>query len=118
MALEPKVLPAKGDVELEFKIVLPAGLKIDVSSPISYLIEGFDDQKKPVHESFGELFGGKKLKVPVQKLTNAKKLKVSIEYYPCTEGQGICQVKSQSWEIPVTFTAQGTPTLKLETRGQ
>ena len=118
VALEPKVLLATGDVELEFKIVLPAGLKIDASSPISYLVEGFDEQKKPVHESFGELFGSKKLKVPVQKLTNAKKLKVSIEYYPCTEGQGLCQVKSQSWEIPVTFTAQGTPTLKLETRGQ
>jgi len=118
VALDPKVLPTTGDVELEFKIVLPAGLKIDASSPISYLVEGLDDQKKAVHETFGELFGSKKLKVPVQKLASAKKLKVSIEYYPCTEGQGLCQVKSQSWEIPVTFTAQGTPTLKLETRGQ
>ncbi|HQR05970.1 MAG TPA: thioredoxin-like domain-containing protein [Gemmatales bacterium] len=118
VALEPKVLPVTGDVELEFKIVLPAGLKIDASSPISYLVEGLDDQKKAVHETFGELFGSKKLKVPVQKLTNARKLKVSIEYYPCTEGQGLCQVKSQSWEIPVTFTAQGSSNLKLETRGQ
>lgn len=118
VALAPTVLPATGDLELEFKIVLPAGLKIDASSPITYLVEGFDDQKQPVHETFGELFGSKKLKVPVQKLTSAKKLKVSIEYYPCTEGQGLCQVKSQSWEIPVTYSAQGTSTLKLETRGQ
>lgn len=118
VALEAMVLPTSGEVELDFKLNLPSGMKIDPSSPISYLVEGLNESKQRVHESFGELFGKTKLKVPIQQLAGTKKLKVSIEYYPCNEGQGVCQVKSQSWEIPVTFAAKGANTLKLETRGQ
>lgn len=118
VALEPKTLPASGEVEIEFKLALAAGLKIDPSSPISYLIEGFDEKKQSVYESFGELFGSTKLKIPTQKLTGTKKLKVSIEYYPCTEGQGMCQVKSQSWEMNVAQDSKGTAKLVLETRSQ
>lgn len=118
VALEPVTLASTGTVTLDFKLKLPVGAKLDPSSPITYLVEGVDEQKKSVFETFGELAGKTKLQLPAGKLSTAKKLKVSIEYYPCTEGEGICQVKSQSWEVPVTWTAQGQGLLKLETRGQ
>lgn len=118
VAVEPKSLPTTGDVEIEFKLNLAAGTKVDASSPIGYLVEGFDDKKQNVHESFGELFGTNKLKIPAQKFANVRKLKVTIEYYPCTEGQGMCQVKSQSWEMNVSIDSKAVSKLLLETRSQ
>lgn len=118
VALESTPLAASGNLSLEFKLSLPAGTKVDLTSPVVYLVEGYDGNRAMCFETFGELYGGKKLQLTGEKLRAAKKLKVLIEYYPCTEGAGICQVKSQSWEIPVTFTAQGKNELKLETRSQ
>jgi hypothetical protein len=118
VALDQLVLPSTGKVEFEFKLHLATGMKVEPSSPIAYLVEGLDENKTSVFETFGDLFGTRRLEVPVEKLKKAKKLKVSIEYYPCTEGQGICQVKSQSWEIPVTFKDKAPSNIRLETRTQ
>lgn len=118
VALEPTTLTVSGTLTLDFKLKLSPGTKLDPSSPITYLVEGFDDKKQLAFETFGELTGKTKLSLTADKFTSTKKLKVTIEYYPCTEGQGICQVKSQSWEVPVTWSAQGQTVLKLETRGQ
>ncbi len=118
VALESTPLAASGNLSLEFKLSLPAGTKVDPTSPIVYLVEGYDGNRAMCFETYGELYGSRKLQLTGEKLRAAKKLKVMIEYYPCTEGAGICQVKSQSWEIPVTFTAQGKNELNLETRSQ
>ncbi len=118
VALEPVTLTASGTLTLDVKLNLPAGTKIDVASPLVYLVEGYDGNRAMCFENFGEVYGTRKVQLPLDKLKAAKKLKVSVEYYPCTEGAGICQVKSQSWEIPVTFGAQGKSELKLETRSQ
>ena len=101
------------------KVNLLPGFKLDPAAPLGYLVEAFDGDKKVIFQTFGELVGTTTLKVPVAKVRDAKKLKVSVEYYPCSTGQGICQVKSQSWEMPVQFNAKtGVETLKLETRAQ
>ncbi|MBL8823917.1 MAG: redoxin domain-containing protein [Planctomycetia bacterium] len=115
VALDNVALPVNGNIDFEFKIKLTKGMKIEPTSPIVYVVEGYDGGKQRVFDQFGEVFITK-ISVPAQKLRNVKKLKVGIEYYPCTEGQGICQVKSQVWEIPVTFTAQGKSPVTLETR--
>jgi thiol-disulfide isomerase/thioredoxin len=116
VALQDTKLPTSGTMTLEFKANAPTGMKIDPASPLVYLVEAQDGDKKVVHEMYGELFNTKKVTLPLDKFKNAKRLKVSLEYYPCTEGQGLCQVKSQTWEIPVTFVAGSSATLKLETR--
>jgi thiol-disulfide isomerase/thioredoxin len=116
IALPEAVLPTMGDLQLVFKLNLPPGLKVDQASPIGYLVEAQSADKKTVYESFGELFGTTTLKLPATKLKSAGKLKVSVEYYPCSVGQGLCQVKSQSWEMSVKQDDKGASTLVLETR--
>ncbi|MFO0813063.1 MAG: thioredoxin-like domain-containing protein [Gemmatales bacterium] len=116
VAWENTKLPAAGNVTLEFQVMVPAGSKVDPASPLVYLVEAFDGDKKTVHEVYGELFSSRQVAIPIEKISKAKKLKVSLEYYPCTEGKGICQVKSQTWEMPVTFAADGASKVKLETR--
>jgi len=116
VALPEAVLPTMGDLQLVIKLNLPPGLKVDQASPIGYLVEAQGADKKTVYESFGELFGTTTLKLPATKLKSAGKLKVSVEYYPCSIGQGLCQVKSQSWEMPVKLDAKAASTLVLETR--
>lgn len=115
VALENINLPTAGNIDFDFKIKLAKGMKIEPTSPIVYTVEGYDGTRQQVFEQFGEVYTTK-ITVPVQKLRTVRKLKVGIEYYPCTEGQGICQVKSQVWEIPVTLTPQGKSPVTLETR--
>jgi thiol-disulfide isomerase/thioredoxin len=119
VALPEMTLKSSDEVQVQVKINLMPGFKLDPAAPLGYLVEAFDGEKKVIYETYGELVGTTTLKVPVAKVQMAKKLKVSVEYYPCSAGQGICQVKSQSWEIPVQFNAKtGAATLTLETRSQ
>ncbi len=116
VALNETAIPTTGDLQLQIKVNPPPGSKVDETSPISYLVEAVDGEKKVTYETFGELFGSTSLKVPASKFQKSKKLKVSVEYYPCSIGQGLCQVKSQSWEIPLKPDAKASAVLLLETR--
>jgi thiol-disulfide isomerase/thioredoxin len=118
VSLPEAAVPTMGELLLQIKLNLPPGTKVDEGSPIAYLIEALDGEKKVVYETFGELFGAHTLKVPAGKLKNSKKLKVSVEFYPCSVGEGICQVKSQSWEMPLRPDEKAPATLVLQTQEQ
>ncbi|HMP16127.1 MAG TPA: thioredoxin-like domain-containing protein, partial [Gemmatales bacterium] len=101
VALDNVSLKNSGNLTLEFKVNLPVGMKVDPAAPVIYQLEAQDGTSNALFEKFGELYGAMKVTIPLEKVMNARKLKISLEYYPCTEGQGLCQVKSQVWEVPV-----------------
>jgi thiol-disulfide isomerase/thioredoxin len=99
----PETSVAKeGELTLQVTLHLAKGFKLSPLAPVQYVIETLGAAK---YEHIGKLDKPKaafELKVPAEKLAGSQTLKVAVVYYPCQEGaEGVCQVKSQVWEIPL-----------------
>lgn len=95
-----------GPVTLHVQLELPSSYKLNADVPLNYLLEGitadrpFEQQGKiePAKTAFD-------VQVPAGKLASVKSLKVSVAYLICQQGsEGICQLKSAVWEVPLRLT--------------
>ena len=107
--LATAVIPAAGEVTVQVTIRLPKGSKLSPQAPIQYVIETAEGGPAGAYEQIGQVDKSGTtfaLTVPADKLAGAKTLKVSLVYYPCqVGGEGVCQIKSHVWEIPLTVDA-------------
>ncbi len=107
--LAETVVPHEGELTLEVKLNLANGFKLSPLAPLQYLVEGVSANGS-AYERIGDVdkpsvsFG---VKVPADKLSEVKTLKLSLAYFVCQEGgEGLCQVKSHIWEIPLRRAAE------------
>jgi hypothetical protein len=109
--LPEAAIPADGEVTLRVKINLPPGLRLGPLAPLQYLVESSTDGGGGVVplEQIGRLDTPKdefEIKVEAARLAGAKSARVSLAYVVCSEGsEGVCQIKSQVWEIPLRADA-------------
>ncbi len=119
--LAEQAIPKDGDLTLRVKLSLPPEFKLNPLAPMLYLVEAspnggtpFEQQgniEKPQTEFDIKLLAGK--------LAGARMIKVSLLYYPCKEGgEGVCQVRSQIWEVPLRLDPAATErSIQLATAG-
>ncbi len=97
-------VPHDGELTLEVKLTLRDGYKLSPLAPLQYLVEGVSANGS-AYERIGDVekpAASFALKVPADKLSEVKTLKLSLAYFVCQEGgEGLCQVKSHIWEIPL-----------------
>jgi len=99
-------VPADGDMMFQVKITLPAGMKLSPLAPLQYVVETMTEGGgvQPL-EHIGQLDQPKSafdILIPAVRFAGAKAANVSLAYVICAEGgEGVCQLKSQIWEIPL-----------------
>lgn len=108
--LPATALPTAGDLKLTVRLKVQAPLKLSPSSPIDYLIEGDRSGMPRVWEVSGTLDEPRAefaLHVPLEKLSGAQTLRLSVKTLLCTAGsEAVCFPKSCVWEIPIRLAAE------------
>ena len=105
--------PVGGNVQLNVKLSLPEGYKINTLAPMRYLVQTTSDagpiklsslnQSSRVAEPKNEFT----VSLPVQKDSGTDSLKLSLIYYYCKEGaEGICKMGTVTWTLPLTIDPQ------------
>ena len=105
-----KVVPGK-EVVLDVTLPLSAELKLNVESPMPYLVEstrkGFLSPELPATgrrlEPPADHF---QVKVPLAAAAKAgdeAELKLSVSAFVCNKGSNLCTIKSYVWTVPVAF---------------
>src|SRR5262249_53198076 len=116
--LPPATVPGDGEWTLAVELRLPAGFKLNPEDQMAYLGEALPEDKK-AWEGTKRLPDNNKpqfqIAVPAAKLAGASGLRLSLVYYECGEGnQGLCQIKSQIWDVPLKIAAAApTRTIRL-----
>ena len=119
--LDALTLPGEKTLTVQITVNVAPGQKLNPEAPLEYLIEGIP-AAGAAYEQVGKWDKPQAkfhLEIPVEKLTQARTLKISLAYYPCEDKPGgLCFAKSQVWEIPLVPDKGGKATLALETTPQ
>src|SRR5262249_54141427 len=110
--LPAATVPGDGDLTLAVELQLPAGFKLNPEAQMAYVVEALAAGKaawsetKTLPEKTPATF---QITLPAAKLTSGEALRLSLVYYECgTDNQGLCQIKSQIWDVPLKFAAAAT----------
>jgi sugar lactone lactonase YvrE len=108
--------PEGGTVKFAVDLTLPAGYKINKLAPMKYQVDvpgaegAFDRAIVGKPQGVAEPATKFEIALPV-KGTGDEKLKISLVYYYCKEGnEGLCKVGTVTWNVPVTLAADGEAT--------
>ncbi|HMP04578.1 MAG TPA: thioredoxin-like domain-containing protein [Gemmatales bacterium] len=115
-------VPAEGEWELQVKLRLNPQIKLSPTAPLEYMVEGDQSGAPPTWELIDMLEQPRQeftVKVPLDKLSGATTLRVSVKMLCCTLGnEALCFPKACVWEVPLKFEAGSTArplTLESET---
>ena len=106
MKLDQIAVPADGDLTLQVELKLAEGLHLNPDVPMTYLVETLPDAKTPwfVANKKAEPKTSFQVTIPAAKLAGSSGLRFSLLYFECSEGKSaICRIKSQIWDVPLTF---------------
>jgi hypothetical protein len=115
--LPAATVPGDGDLTLAVELHPPAGFKLNPEAQMAYLVQSLAAGKpawsetKTLPEKTPETF---QITLPAAKLAGAEALRLSLVYYECAaDKQGLCQIKSQIWDVPLKFAAGTGRTIRL-----
>jgi thiol-disulfide isomerase/thioredoxin len=115
--LPAATVPGDGDLTLAVELKPPEGFKLNPEAQMTYLVEAVAAGKaawsetKTLPEKTPAAF---QITLPAAKLAGADALRLSLLYYECATGnQGLCQIKSQVWDVPLKFAAGAGRTIRL-----
>src|SRR5262249_16611552 len=109
--LPAAAVPADGDLTLAVELRLPAGSKLNPEAKMTYVVEGFTGDRSVWSETraVAEVKPSFQVTVPAARRGRADKLRLSLVYYECGEGnQSLCRIKSQIWDVPLKPDAMAT----------
>jgi len=101
--LPERTVPGDGELTLQVELRLPAGSKLNPDAPMTYVVETLPGTKTAwsATQVLPEVRPTFTVSVPAGKVAEASGLRLSLQYYECSEGsRAICRVKSHIWEIP------------------
>ncbi len=110
---EAQVKPTDGRIELDVRIELPAGWKMNPAAPQRYFLEA--EGEGPVTASG---LGWKEVTPPAARFTavlpvtgqGAQTVRLGMEYYYCSDdGSGLCKIGRVQFVVPLTVGEVGRP---------
>ena len=117
-----KVAPGQ-EIELDVALSIPTTLKLNVESPIIYLVEAVDapgalgEGVSPTGSRIDPPSDKVTIKVPLAKAAvegDSLKLRLSMTVFVCKKGsEGFCTLSNYVWNIPVEFSDGAAATIKL-----
>jgi DNA-binding beta-propeller fold protein YncE len=102
-----------GKARLRVALELPQGFKLNNLAPVKYLVES-DASDGPIdRQALGKAATLKEtsptfnIELPVLKDSGSQKLKVSLAFYYCQEGdEGVCKAASVIWTVPLALSPE------------
>jgi thiol-disulfide isomerase/thioredoxin len=115
ITLDRQTLPPDSQVEFRIQVDLPEGFKINELAPFLYQVDNGGSAEIVRGDSIGKLqrasLDADRCVVTVSTVpgVGSGTIRLSLSYYICREGaEGICQIRSAVYEIPVERSAKAT----------
>lgn len=108
-----QTIGADGQLAFDVSLAVPEGFKWNDKFPVTYKARAGDDQKLFPADALGKRqrieVGDEKARIelPLAAETGTATVEIAVTYGYCSEGGGICKVKTSRYRVPVEITADG-----------